>query len=348
MVGRGGLPAGDWIGPGAGRLHASADSDCDNTGYDIGTAAAHLDVFEPERYAPVLLWPDDRTYGLIAAYSRYRTGGKPVLWAEYGADLGGNGGTPASQTAQGAICDTMMRQVADDGSNGASVWWWPGGTNPIDGTDFGIVNPDGSPRSSANILAQWNATFAAAPPDLTPGASTTLVVNRDSDARGSYGLFLNNQDAYLQVRQSGQTAVLADLGTGADTSGVPLIQVGDVPYTGTGPLKFVNAELAGIHVVCPGLDMTVENGATVAVASGVVCQVTPTLVNTGEAQWLLASAASGGVTLRTSAGNVPLAGSLPQVRAHGDGAAHGDYGAERHRAHRTVENCRRGRVWGRA
>ena len=285
-----------------------------NTGYDIGTAAAHLDVFEPERYAPALLWPDDRPYGLIAAYSRYRSGGKPVLWAEYGADIGGNGGTPASETAQGAICDTMMRQVADDGSNGAAVWWWPGGTSPIDGTDYGIVNPDGSPRDGAKILAQWNATFAGAPPDLASNPPATLLVDRDADARGSYGLFLNNQDAYLQVRQAGQTAVLADSGTGTDTSSMPLIQVGNAPYAGTGPLKFANGELAGMHVVCPSLDVTVENGSTVAVASGAACQVTPTLVNTGEAQWFPASAAIGGVTLHTSAGDVPLAASLAPLQ----------------------------------
>src|ERR1700722_14069389 len=86
----------------------------DQTGYDIGSGAAHLDFFSPERYS-TLLWPDSRASGLVTAYSRYRTGGKPVIWAEYGADIGANGGTAASQSAQGAVCDTMMRQVGDDG-----------------------------------------------------------------------------------------------------------------------------------------------------------------------------------------------------------------------------------------
>jgi hypothetical protein len=88
----------------------------------------------------------------------------------------------------------MMRQVADDGSNGAAVWRWPGDTSPIDGTDYGIVNPDGSPRDSANILAQWNATFAGAPRDLASNPPASLLVDRDADARGSYGLLLNNVD----------------------------------------------------------------------------------------------------------------------------------------------------------
>ncbi|MBZ5623673.1 MAG: choice-of-anchor D domain-containing protein, partial [Acidobacteriia bacterium] len=286
----------------------------DNTGYDIGSGAAHLDFFEPERYSPVLLWPDDRPYGLIPAYSRYRTGGKPVVWAEFGADIGANGGNAASRTAQAAVCDTMMRQVVDDGSNGASVWWWPGGYHPTDGTDFGIIDPDGTPRACAETLAQWSANFRAAPPDLTADPPATVTVDRDADARGSYGLFLNNQDLYVQTRQAGRSVVLADQGTGTDTSTMPLIQVGNVSYQGSGPLKFANGEFAGIHVVCPSLDVTVENGATLAIASGAICQVTPALVNTGEAQWLPGSAPSRGVVLHTNMGDLPLSASLPSLQ----------------------------------
>ncbi|HEV2446431.1 MAG TPA: hypothetical protein VGS58_10935, partial [Candidatus Sulfopaludibacter sp.] len=282
----------------------------DNTGYDIGTGAAHLDLVEPERYAPVLGWPDDRPYGLIAAYSRYRTGGKPVVWAEFGADVGADGGTAGSRAAQGAVCDTMMRQVADDGSNGVSVWWWPGGSSPMNGTDYGIVDSDGTPRGCANVLAQWNAAYAAAAPDATPDPPVTMMVDRDTDARGSYGLFLNNQQSYTQARQGQRSVVLADAGTGTDTSSMPVMQVGNAAYAGAGPLKFVNGEFAGIHVVCPGVDVTVENGGTVAAPAGASCHATAVVVNTGEAQWLPASAASGGVVLHTSAGDAALAAAL--------------------------------------
>jgi hypothetical protein len=189
----------------------------------------------------------------------------------------------------------MMRQVADDGSNAATVRWWPGGYGLPTGSDFGIIDPDGTPRPCATDLSQWNATFAAAAPDLTSGPPTTITVDRDADARGSYGLFLNYQNSYLQARQSGMSVVLADAGTGTDTSTMPVIQVGDAPYSGTGPLKFAAAEFAGINVACPALNVTVENGSSVAVPPGAVCQITPTLVNAGETQWLPGSASKGGV-----------------------------------------------------
>jgi hypothetical protein len=88
----------------------------------------------------------------------------------------------------------MMRQVADEHSNGASVWWWPGGYAPNDGSDFGIVDPDGTPRACARTLQQWNLAFAAAPPDVQTDPPATLTIDRDVDARGSYGLFVNYQD----------------------------------------------------------------------------------------------------------------------------------------------------------
>ena len=208
----------------------------------------------------------------------------------------------------------MMRQVADDGSNGASVWWWPGGAAPLDGTDFGIIDPDGTPRACARTLAQWNASFAAAPPDLTSDPPATVTVDRDADARGSFGLFLNNQDRYVQSRQARQSVILTDQGTGADTSTMPLVQVGNVPYDGSGPLKFADAEFAGIHVVCPSLDVTVENGSTLTIPAGATCQATPTLVNTGQAQWLPGSAPGRGVILHTNAGDLALAASLAPLQ----------------------------------
>ncbi len=286
-----------------------------NTGYDIGTAAAHLDFFSPERYQPVLGWPDDRTYGLVVAYSRYRTGGKPVHWTEYGYNIAADSGSQAALDAQSAVCDTMMRQVVDDGSNGGAVWWWAGGVMVTDGSDFGIVDPAGNPRECAQVLSQWNTTLAATPPDNAPTSNPlTLTVDRDADSRGSYGLFLNWQDSYVQARNAGDFVVLADQGTGTTTATMPMIQTGNVPYTGAGPLKFANAEFGGVQIVCPNLNVTVENGASVAIPVGAACQFTPTLVNTGEASWLPASASAGGVILHTSLGDVPLSLSVPSLQ----------------------------------
>jgi uncharacterized protein (TIGR03437 family) len=282
-------------------------------GYDIGAGAAHLDFFSPENYQ-VSSWPADRQWGLVTAYSRYRTGGKPVQWTVFGADIGPNYGTPSSMAAQESVCDTMMRLVNDDGSDAATVWWWPGGFPLPQQNDFGIIDPGGNLRPCATDLAQWAKTFAATPPDLGNGAPNTLTVDRDADARGSYGLFLNWVASYTQARQAGEPVVLVDQGTGTDTSTMPMIQVGNVPYAGSGPLKFVNAEFGGFQVVCPNLAVTVENNSQVPIQPGAVCQITPTLVNSGEAAWLPNSAPKGGVLLHTSLGDVPVTATVPPLQ----------------------------------
>ncbi len=69
--------------------------------YDLGTAAAHLDFFSPESYDHAS-WPDLRKWGFATAYSRYRTGGKPVQWVEFGYDIGADGGL-AERAAQGCL-----------------------------------------------------------------------------------------------------------------------------------------------------------------------------------------------------------------------------------------------------
>lgn len=283
------------------------------TGYDLGTAAAHLDFLSPESYDPSP-WPVHREWGFATAYSRYRTAGKPVQWVEFGYSIGLDYGNAASLGAQASLCDTFMLQIADDGSNADTVWWWPGGYSPQSNADFGIINPDGTPRGCALTLAQYGATFEKTPPEMGSGSPTTLTIDRDTDARGQYGLFLNWADQYAAARAAGQPVVLADEGTGTDTSTMPLVQVGDVPYSGTGPLKFANAEFAGLRVVCPNLDVTVGNNSQVPVPAGAACRITATIVNTGEAQWLPASALKGGVVLDTTLGDVPLASALAPLQ----------------------------------
>ena len=282
--------------------------------FDPGTAAAHLDFISTEAYGVPVTWPEGRTAGLIAAYARYRSGGKPFYRPEYGySSFKLNGGTAADRAVQTSLCDTIMRASAEDGSSAAAVWWMPGGLDTTFPSDYGIFDPDGSPRGCALVLAQWAATFAANPPDEGSGAPLTLTIDRDADARGETGLFERWQNDYVQAKQDGRPVVLVDDGTGSDTSSMPLAGIGNVPYAGSGPLKYANGEFAGIRVVCGSFDVTVENGAQVAVPGGGACRVTPSLVNTGSAAWLPVAQGKGGVALHTSVIDLPIKTPVPSL-----------------------------------
>ena len=157
-----------------------------STGYDLGTGAAHLDFLSPETY-DTSPWPQHREWGFATTYARYKSGGKPVQWVEFGYNVGNEYGTPASLGEQAAVCQANMQLVADDGSNADTVWWWPGGDSIFTASDFGIVNPDGTLRACAQTLAQYGATFQQTPPSVGSGSPTVLTIDRDADARGQYG-----------------------------------------------------------------------------------------------------------------------------------------------------------------
>jgi hypothetical protein len=279
--------------------------------YEYGTAAAHLDFISPHAYGIPVPWPAGRAEGFAAAYAAYRSGGKPVYRSEYGLSIGADG---KGMATQGATCDSVMRLIAEDGSSAAAVWWMPGGWRVGERSDYGILNPDGSPRQCAMVLAQWGATFASTPPRQSSGTPVILTIDRDADARGDVGVFLRWQNDYIQAKQAGRPVVLRDDGTGTDTSTMPLMQVGNVPYSGSGPLKYANAEFAGIHVQCPNLDVTAENGAQVQVPAGSTCEITPTLINTGSATWLPTAQSKAGVVLHTNLGDLSLQNSLAYLQ----------------------------------
>ena len=281
-------------------------------GYDLGTASAHVDFVSTEA-GTLNTWPNGRSEGFVTAYGAYRSGGKPVYWAEYGLNVDMEASS-ASRARQAANADSMMRMVSEDGSAGASVWWMPGGWRVDSGRDYGVLNADGSPRESAQVIAGWGAKFVREPPSPGFGAPLILTVDRDADARGQYGLFLRRGNDYVQAKLAGLPVVVKDEGTGTDTASMPLLQVGNAAYTSGGPPKYANAEFAGIHVTCPGLDVTAENGAQVSVPASGACQITPDVINTGSATWLPASQPKGGVSLAANLGDFALRDSLPYLQ----------------------------------
>ena len=170
----------------------------------------------------------------------------------------------------------------------------------------------------ANSFTQWHgATSNAVCTPINapvPTFAMPLAVAGGFSAGADESAPLKPDDATTSANFLTHLLNTADAGTGTDTSTMPLIQVGGPPYAGTGPLKFANAEVASIHVACPTLDVTVENKFGAAIPVGAVCQITPTLVNTGEAKWLATSAASRGVMLHTTAGDIPLTAALPSMQ----------------------------------
>ena len=285
-----------------------------NLGYDLISGAAHLDAVCPEGYGMPADFPPARKTGFITAYGLYAGNGKPVCWLEFGASIGSTNGTYRARRQQALLAETTMRVAADSGAEGTVVWWYPGGWRVNERSDFGIVDPDGSPRDSARVISDWARRLQENSPKPADGGPVTLQIDRDADARGLYGMWEKAGADYVRAREENHPVHLATAGTGTSSRTMPLVQVGNVQFVGHGPLKYANAEIGRIRIEWPGGAKTVENGEQVDLPAGGNYQITVSLVNTGEAAWLpgTGNPKPGDCLLHTSAGDLPIRAEVPR------------------------------------
>jgi len=232
--------------------------------FDLASGVIYLDFTSPEGYGLGMDWPGFQKGGLTTAYGRFVSGGKPVYWAEYGMSIWPRCGE-AEKAQQGEYYRLFYRMLAESGANAGAGWWYPGGLRVDEQSDYGIMNPDCTPRPAAQVSP---ADFYQAPSRKEP--DYFIQIDRDLYVTGYAGVFAAHSDEYVRAANSGKTVALKTAGTGTDSSNVPLIAVGNVPYNGNNPLKYLNADLEVEHLKRTGA--TVE----IAVRAG----------NTGEAKWL--------------------------------------------------------------
>src|SRR5205807_530278 len=149
---------------------------------DLLSGAYHLDFISPEGYALQGDWPTFRGGGLTTAYARWAGNGKPVFWAEFGQSVYPDT-TPDKIAAQAAYYDKTYRLIVDSGANGSAAWWFPGGLRLDENSDYGVIGPEGTPRSAA-LRLQQHARLELPGAKIVPKPSTWITVDRDADARG--------------------------------------------------------------------------------------------------------------------------------------------------------------------
>ncbi|MBI2516294.1 MAG: hypothetical protein HYV95_05200 [Opitutae bacterium] len=301
--------------------------------FDLASGARYLDFISPEGYALAGDWPAFLKGGLTAAYARLVSGGKPVFWAEYGVPLRWQveaadyrpAVTAAEFEPQRAYFETMLRFVRETGAAGSSGWWWPGGYRVDEKSDFGIINPDRSLRPAARELQR--AARANAEPRARFAPDVMLEMDRDQHVSGYAGIHTTLADRYVKLILDGHTPGLDTVGTGTTSANTPPVAVGNVPWTGRNPPKYLNAEFTRVEVLVGDRWHSVENGETVALTGGLVhCRVS--VANTAEARWLppAADLPSGGVYLAVADGrSLARLLPLPHAVAYLEGATFAEF-----------------------
>ena len=258
--------------------------------FDLASGAAHLDFISPEGYALQGGREQFLRGGLTSAYARQVGAGKPVFWAEYGVPLLWQvepGQYYPVETAemepQRVYFQNMLRFVRETGGSGCAGWWWPGGYRVDEKSDFGIVNPDGTLRPAARELQQAASVYAG--PWPSPPTDHLIEIDRDQFVDGYAGIYTAKADAYVKEFLGGRTPGVRTAGTGTTSADTPALAVGNVPWNGHNPPKYLNAEFARVEVRVGHEWRRVANGETLPLAAG-PAQLRVVVTNTAEARWL--------------------------------------------------------------
>lgn len=272
--------------------------------FDLASGARYLDFISPEGYA---LSGDQKAFlrgGLTTAYARLVSGGKPVFWAEYGVpvrwQVEPQHYRPAEKAEelepQRAYFHNMLWFVRETGASGCSGWWWPSGYRVDEKSDFGIVNPDGTLRPAANELSRFARAYSESwqhsPTD------TLLDLDRDKYVNGYAGLYTAMADQYAQAWLDGHPAGARTAGTGTTSADTPPIAVGNVPWNGHNPPKFLNSEFTQVELRDRNGWRRIGNGELVEIPAE-IARFRVRVANTAEASWLTPgeSPTGGGVLL---------------------------------------------------
>lgn len=254
--------------------------------FDMLSGAKHLDFASPEGYGLAGEWANFERGGFTTLYGRFASGGKPVYWAEYGYNIWPDC-DPVQLEEQRKLYANMNRFLIESEANGGAGWWWPGGYRVDEASDFGICNPDGTPRPAAVECKDVLARMYARPPRKTESqADVWMEIDRDQSARGYSRLLEQHGEAYAAALREGKTPGIRTAGTGTDSSDCPLVAIGNVPCNGTNPPKYLNAEFNFVEVRIRNDWRRVESGKQIAVPAGKRLELRVGLGNTGEAKWL--------------------------------------------------------------
>jgi hypothetical protein len=274
------------------------------------SVAKHVDFLCPEGYilqslgAAKVAPPDDlRKGGLVTLYYRFLSREKPVVWMEFGYTVNdmhlhwktSDVQIPASQLAdQRTEYDNFYRMFLESGARGAAPWWFPGGYRLDERSDFGLVDPDGTPRPACEVLAWALPRFAQVPkascvgdcPPSVAGSQPSITLDLDAHYPDGWRLY---SDEYLKAVKAGRVPFLRTDGTGTTSANCPLHAVGNTPLNGHNPPKHLDAEFNAVEAsVGDSPWRETRRGEKLMIADGKAVRCRASVGNIAEASWEIA------------------------------------------------------------
>lgn len=245
---------------------------------DPASGAVHLDFIAPEGWGVQGARERFMGAGFITAYCRGASGGKPVLWLEFGSSVGPNPGGPELAN-QARVYSNMLDMAVASRAGGALGWWYPGGYRVDERSDMGIVNPDGAWRPAVAVYRDFNSRMRKE--RIRPEPWRGREVARAADARGLSALWSKWRDTYARETQDRRMEEVRPEAFGKRSGELPAIAVGGVPFREPAPMEHLNAEWGVVER--NGERVARVRGEPVSIARGGKLKLE--IVNTGPATW---------------------------------------------------------------
>lgn len=257
------------------------------------------------------------------------TGGKPVVWLEYGNNLIGiSGNSPWSLLKwdrenlrapeyryddQIAYYKQFFKMFKACDIAGTAPWWYAGGFRRVECSDCGFVEQDGTRRPVADEFERLGREW------LLPERKhrePDMVVSYDPDVHSAgWGKFYMGSgpidrlesgfasgdgtviggereygagvQACREAEEKGLELAITTPGFGTTSVDVPLVAVGNVPYNGSNPHKYLNAEFNSVKLYI-GEDqvVSVRNGDKICVPAGAKVRLEANVGNLKESTWI--------------------------------------------------------------
>jgi hypothetical protein len=257
--------------------------------FTLTATPKHVDFFCMEGYSFRPGGTGPNAAGFVNRYIHFTSGGKPHLWIEFGGDAWNN---VAMQPGEREMADQaeshelIHRAALRTGAKGSAPWWWAGGYRVSERSDYGILNPDGTLRPSGRLLQQYAKWFQT--PREYPKSDIWFTMDRDAQAGSHWWIAFNTgAEAYGKAEADGKQLGVRSPATGTTSADTPLLAVGNTPYNGRNPPKYLNAEFNWFRIrIGDGPWIEVANGARIRVPRNRPIVASVSAGNLQEATWL--------------------------------------------------------------
>ena len=281
-----------------------------------------LDFLSPEGYSIPDGEAGEGAIGFATRVIDYYSGGKPIVWSEFGKPISwGEFGDTDPKTvasaidASGTYMELYYRRGLEAGSQGFAPWWWSGGYRVDETSDFGIINVDGTLRMAAEVVRLYNPQIQT--PRQRQAGSVPFDFDPDEHAGGYPGLiFGKGGKAYLDAASKGKMLAFCTEATGKTSVNVPITGIGNVPYTGSNPVKYLNGIFEKVEYKnATGQWVEIDDSATIRHNGRLELRVR--VANLGEVPFI-ATSDTGGVCVYVTLGEkvlrVPIPSDLPRLQ----------------------------------